>query len=221
MKTVRRDLIRGVYAITPERSPIWTPDVIVDCVAAALDGGVRLFQCRQKNWEQGELVDFVGQINALCDKYDAALILNDVSSGQFDLFQGESIAGVHLGKTDEPVAQARARLGLAWEVGASCYNRYDLAQQAVRDGASYVAFGAMYPSATKPDAVRAGLELFSLARELGVPTVAIGGITIERVPELMKAGAHAVAVVNGLFGMNPDAAQVCSVAQQWVDAVNA
>lgn len=211
--------IQGVYAITPERSAVWTPDAIIDCVAAALDGGVRLLQCRQKNWNHAELIEFVGQLDALCEKYDAALILNDVPSSEFSKFEGGAIAGVHLGKTDEAIAQARSRLGAECEVGASCYNRFDLAEQAVRDGASYVAFGAMYPSTTKPNAVRAELDLFAKARDLGVPTVAIGGITIERVPELIKAGANAVAVVNGLFGMEPDAAQVCSVAQQWVDAV--
>ena len=211
--------IQGVYAITPECSAVWTPDAIIDCVAAALDGGVRLLQCRQKNWNQGELIEFVGQLDALCEKYDAALILNDVPSSEFSKFEGGAMAGVHLGKTDEAIARARSRLGAEFEVGASCYNRFDLAEQAVRDGASYVAFGAMYPSTTKPNAVRAELDLLAKARDLGVPTVAIGGITIERVPELIKAGASAVAVVNGLFGMEPDAAQVCSVAQQWVDAV--
>jgi thiamine-phosphate pyrophosphorylase len=215
------ELIRGVYAITPEKSAIWTPDAIVDCVAAALEGGVRLFQCRQKNWQHGELIEFVGQLNALCEKFDAALILNDVPSGEFAHFEGAAIVGVHLGKTDEPVAQARSRLGSKWVVGASCYNQLELADLAVRDGASYVAFGAMYPSSTKPNAVKAELDLLAKARSLGVPAVAIGGITLDRVPELMSAGADAIAVVNGLFGMEPDAAQVCSVAQQWVDAVNA
>ncbi|MBU0784613.1 MAG: thiamine phosphate synthase [Gammaproteobacteria bacterium] len=220
MRSDLGSLIQGVYAVTPERSAVWPPDAIVDCVGAALDGGVRLFQCRQKNWDQAELIEFVEQLNALCEKYDAALILNDVPSAGFSKFEGAAIAGVHLGQTDEPIAQARSCLGAKWVVGASCYNRFDLAEQAVRDGASYVAFGAMYPSGTKPNAVRAELELFANARVLGVPTVAIGGITLARVPELMAAGAHAVAVVNGLFGMEPDAAQVCRVAQQWVDAVN-
>jgi thiamine-phosphate pyrophosphorylase len=217
---LNKQLIKGVYAITPERSAVWTPDAIVDCVAAALDGGVRVFQCRQKNWNQAELIEFVGQLNALCEKYDAALILNDVPSAEFSKFEGGAVAGVHLGKTDEAIAQARSRLGGQWVVGASCYNRFELAEQAVREGASYVAFGAMYPSNTKPHAVRAELDLFSKASALAVPAVAIGGITIDRVPELMRAGASAVAVVNGLFGMQPDAAQVCSAAQQWVDAVN-
>ncbi|MGK9630528.1 thiamine phosphate synthase, partial [Salmonella enterica subsp. enterica] len=89
-------LIRGVYAITPERSPVWTPDAIVDCVAAALDGGIRLFQCRQKNWDQAELIEFVAQLDALCQKYDATLILNDVSSAEFSEFEGGAVAGVHL-----------------------------------------------------------------------------------------------------------------------------
>ena len=220
MRNEPSSLIQGVYAITPERSDVWAPDAIVDCVAAALEGGVRLFQCRQKNWEQAGLIEFVGQLDALCEKYDAALILNDVPSSRFSKFEGGAVVGVHLGKTDEAIAQARGTLGAKWVVGASCYNRLDLGEQAVRDGASYVAFRAMYPSSTKPHAVRAELDFFANASELGVPTVAIGGITLAHVPVLMKAGAHAVAVVNGLFGMEPDAAQVCRVAQQWVDAVN-
>ncbi|HEX4857326.1 MAG TPA: thiamine phosphate synthase [Limnobacter sp.] len=213
------NLVRGVYAITPERSAVWTPAAIAECVEAALDGGVRLLQCRQKRWDPTELVEFAQQLAMLCDKYDAHLVLNDVPSADFDLFGGSSIAGVHLGKTDEPIAQARARLGPDRLIGASCYNQLELAQKAVREGASYVAFGAMYASTTKPNAVNAGLDLLARAKVLGVPVVAIGGITIARVPELLKAGAHAVAVVNGLFGMEPDAALVCSVAQQWVEAV--
>lgn len=212
-------LIHGVYAITPERSDLWSPDAIVDCVAAALEGGVRLFQCRQKNWEFSALQAFVAELDALCQKYGASLILNDVSSSDYQQFEGGAIAGVHLGQADEPVAQARDRLGSGCLIGASCYNRLDLAEKAVRDGASYVAFGALYPSSTKPNAVKAGLELFESAHALGVPTVAIGGITLDRVPELLKAGAHAIAVVNGLFGMEPDAVQVCSAARHWVDAV--
>lgn len=212
-------LIRGVYAITPERSEIWTPDAITACVSSALEGGVRLLQCRQKNWQPEEFSEFVQELSVLCEKFDAALILNDVSSREFGKFDGIPVAGVHLGKTDEPVAQARRGLGKNLVVGASCYNRFDLAEQAVQAGASYVAFGAVYPSSTKPDAVRADLSLFAQARGLGVPTVAIGGITLARVPELMNAGASAVAVVNGLFGAEPDTVQVLHAAQSWVDAV--
>lgn len=213
------NLIHGVYAITPERSALWPTDSILKCVAAALDGGVRLFQCRQKNWNPAELVAFVEQLNDLCEKHKATLILNDVPSAQFNQFQGAAIAGVHLGASDEPIAQARSRLKVDSLLGASCYNRIDLAQQAVVDGASYVAFGAMYPSNTKPNAVKADLNLFAQAKVLGVPTVAIGGIAPSHVPELMNAGAHALAVVTGLFGMEPNAAKVRSMAQQWVDAV--
>lgn len=213
------ELIQGVYAITPERSATWTPDAIVDCVAAALDGGVTLFQCRQKNWPLVELIDFVGELNALCEKYGASLVLNDVQSQVYAEFEGSAIVGVHLGRTDEPVAQARTRLGYGCLIGASCYNDIDLARQAALAGASYIAFGAMYPSSTKPNAVRAGLELFQNAKGLDLPMVAIGGIELRHVPDLIKAGASAVAVVSGLFGIEPDAAQVCRVAQQWVDAV--
>ena len=187
------DLIKGVYAITPERSVKWTPDAIVDCVAAALDGGVTLFQCRQKNWPLVELIEFVGELNALCEKYGASLVLNDVQSQVYAEFQGSAIVGVHLGRTDEPVAQARTRLGYGCLIGASCYNDIDLARQAAMAGASYIAFGAMYPSSTKPNAVRAGLELFQAASGLGLPMVAIGGIGFA-----VMLGEAADGKVNGL-----------------------
>ena len=111
---MNNELIRGVYAITPEKSAIWTPDAIVDCVAAALEGGVRLFQCRQKNWQHEELIEFVGQLNALCEKFDAALILNDVPALAFEHFKGAAIAGVHLGK---PMSRLRRRVAPWFEVG--------------------------------------------------------------------------------------------------------
>jgi thiamine-phosphate pyrophosphorylase len=216
---MKSDLIRGVYAITPERTSIWTPSAIINCVAAALEGGVRLFQCRQKNWDSAELTQFILRLNDLCEQFDAALILNDIPSRELNKYEGAAIVGAHLGKDDESIAQARGSLDEKWILGASCYNRLDLAQQAVRDGANYVAFGAMYPSFTKPDAVQASPSLFAQACVLGVPTVAIGGITLDDVPQLLKSGAHALAVLNGLFGEVPDMVQVRHMAEQWVNAV--
>jgi thiamine-phosphate pyrophosphorylase len=110
--------------------------------------------------------------------------------------------GVHLGATDGDIAAARKLLGASKIIGASCYNRFDLAEQAEAQGANYVAFGACFSSSTKPHAPVANLDLFAQAKQLHLPTVAIGGITIENAHLVKQAGADAVAVINALFGSN-------------------
>ena len=98
------------------------------------------------------------------------------------------------------MAEVRARIGFDKLLGASCYNRFDLALQAQAQGASYVAFGACFTSTTKPNAPKASLNLFAQAKiELIIPRVAIGGITLQNAPQLIKAGASAVAVINAIF----------------------
>jgi thiamine-phosphate pyrophosphorylase len=113
-------------------------------------------------------------------------------------------AGVHVGKDDSAFAIARARLGGNALIGVSCYDRLDLALEAVRAGADYVAFGAFFPSPTKPTEIRASVALLRKARAaLNVPIVAIGGITPDNAPLLLDVGADALAVVSGVFGQ-PD-----------------
>ncbi len=123
-------------------------------------------------------------------------------------------AGVHLGRDDGDLLAARAQLGARAIIGASAYASLACAQAAVAAGASYVAFGAVYPSATKPHAVRAPLALFAQARSLGVPLVAIGGVTLERVPELLAAGADGVAVIGDIFAHE----DVAGRARAWGEA---
>ena len=106
--------------------------------------------------------------------------------------------GVHLGRDDGALGAARRRLGDRL-LGASCYDRLDVARTALAAGADYVAFGSVYPSTTKPGAVRAPLGLFTAARALGAPIVAIGGITLERAGEVLRAGADCLAVISDLF----------------------
>ena len=116
--------------------------------------------------------------------------------------------GVHLGRDDGELAAARARLP-GRILGASCYSDLEQARAAVRAGANYVAFGSVFPSSTKPDAVRAPLSLFR--SELGVPLCAIGGITVENAPELIAAGADLLAVISDLF----DAGDIAARAAQY------
>ena len=114
--------------------------------------------------------------------------------------------GVHLGESDGSVAAAREILGPERIIGISCYDRFELAEAAVAAGADYVAFGSFYASGVKPGAPRAGLALLERAGALGVPVVAIGGITAENAGELTRAGAHAVAVISAVFGAGDPAA---------------
>ncbi|HQT27383.1 MAG TPA: thiamine phosphate synthase, partial [Burkholderiales bacterium] len=107
--------------------------------------------------------------------------------------------GVHIGSNDGPIVDARKRLGDRI-LGVSCYNREDLALEAEKLGADYVAFGSFFPSITKPDAVRAPLTLLQMtALSIKIPVIAIGGITLDNGAGLVACGADALAVVTALF----------------------
>jgi thiamine-phosphate pyrophosphorylase len=134
----------------------------------------------------------------LCRAHGVPLIVND----DLELALAVDAAGVHLGRDDGALALARARLH-GRLLGASCYDRPEVARRAVAAGADYVAFGSVFDSPTKPAAVRAPLALFAL--DLGVPKVAIGGITLDNAPRVLAAGADALAVISDLFDA-PDAA---------------
>jgi thiamine-phosphate pyrophosphorylase len=94
---------------------------------------------------------------------------------------------------------AREALGPKRLLGVSCYDSVALAEEAAKAGADYIAFGSMFPSRTKPDTIQAPLEVLGEARRFGLPVVAIGGITLENAPQLIEAGADALAVVSDLF----------------------
>ena len=189
--------LRGLYALTPSPAPAGLPDA----AAAALDGGARLLQYRDKDAAPAERRARAEVLLRLCRRRGAALIIND----DLELAAALGADGVHLGADDAPVAEARARLpdGL---VGASCYDDPARAREAARAGASYVAFGSFHPSSTKPGAVRAGPELLARARrELPVPVCAVGGVHAGNAAALLAAGADLLAVCDGVFG-RPDVA---------------
>ena len=117
-----------------------------------------------------------------------------------ELAQQINAAGVHLGRDDMSVAEARLKLGKHKIIGVSCYNQMALAESAIASGADYIAFGAFFPSQTKPNAVRAELALIAEAKQkFNIPVVAIGGISLQNAPQLIAAGADALAVVSDLF----------------------
>jgi thiamine-phosphate pyrophosphorylase len=139
----------------------------------------------------------------------ALFIVND----DVELALAVDADGVHVGRDDEGVAAARARLGPGRLVGASCYDQLGLARAAVAAGADYVAFGSFFPSPTKPNAARADVGLLRRARhELGVPLVAIGGITPENGAPLVAAGADMLAAIGAVFGASDPRAAAAAFA---------
>lgn len=188
----------GLYAITdgPRTD-------LIDAVAAALRGGAALIQYRDKSDDAMRRHAEAGALVRLCAVHGAPLIVND----DVELAAACEAAGVHLGEDDADVAHARAVLGPQALVGVSCYDSLERARTAAAAGADYLAFGAFYPSPTKPRARRASLELLHAARPLGLPLVAIGGITPDNAKPLIEAGANFVAVVSGVFAAaDPEAA---------------
>jgi thiamine-phosphate pyrophosphorylase len=165
-------------------------------VEAVLQGGAAVLQYRNKTASAILRSEQAAALLPLCRKYGVPLIINDNA----ELCHELDADGVHLGVEDGDIAAARALLGEDKIIGASCYDRLDLAVQAKSLGADYVAFGACFESGTKPAAVRAPLQLFSQARRaVSLPAVAIGGITPENAALAITAGADAVAVIGALF----------------------
>jgi thiamine-phosphate pyrophosphorylase len=185
--------IRGIYAVTPDTADT---AALIAKVTAALRGGVRLVQYRNKSASVKLQRKQCAELLACVRAFDGTLIVNDNP----DLAADADADGVHLGKDDDAVAHARSFLGADKLIGVSCYNDFDRAQRAEAAGANYVAFGSFFPSSTKPGAVRADIGLLQRARAtLRVPVVAIGGIGRGNASALLEAGADALAIVRALF----------------------
>lgn len=184
---------RGLYAITPEQTD--TARLLAQ-VEEVLNGGASLVQYRSKSADVALMHEQASELLALCHRYSAPLVIND----NIRLADLTGADGVHLGREDASLREARIVLGKSKIIGVSCYGDLDLARQAERDGVDYVAFGSCFPSLTKPGAPRATLDVLHAAHlELQIPVVAIGGITLENIPLLLNAGVDAVAVISALF----------------------
>jgi thiamine-phosphate pyrophosphorylase len=185
--------ICGLYAVTPDEPDTST---LAGKVQQALNGGASLVQYRNKSAgidlkrEQGRT------LAALCRKAGVPFIINDDLMLALEL----DADGVHLGGEDGDLAQARKLLGRGRLLGASCYDRVELALAAAQAGADYVAFGSVYSSGTKPGTVHAPLTIFARARaQIVLPLVAIGGITLQNASWVYAAGADSVAVISAVF----------------------
>ena len=186
-------MIRCLYAITPDGADT---DLLLAKVEAVLQGGISALQYRNKQANKELQIEQASAIWPLCKQYQVPFIIND----SIELCLALDADGVHVGADDGNIGEVRAKLGADKILGASCYNRFDLALSAQQAGATYVAFGACFASSTKPHAPVASLELFKQAKaQLHIPAVAIGGITLANAASVIQAGADSIAVINAIF----------------------
>lgn len=191
---------REVYALLgggAGRAPV------AEQLEALLAGGVRLFQLREKALADRALLELAQALVARCAESDAWLIVND----RPDLAQLAGASGVHLGRDDLPAAAARRIVGPRQHVGASAHDRAEL-EAALDEGASYLGYGTLFASPTKPELGAQGLAgLSELARECPLPIYGIGGVTRANAAEVIAAGAHGVCVGSELLDApDPEAA---------------
>jgi len=185
--------LRGLYLVTPDGL---ADELLERRVEQALAGRPALLQYRSKHPDAALRLRQAQALCALCRRAGVPFIVND------DVALALAVAadGVHLGRDDGDIAAARAALGTARIIGASCYDEWPRAAAAVAAGADYIAFGAVFASPTKPAAVRAPLDLFARARRaFDVPLAAIGGIALDNANEPLAAGADLLAVVSDVF----------------------
>jgi thiamine-phosphate pyrophosphorylase len=183
--------ISGLYAVTPDLADT---ALLVTRTQAALAGGARLVQYRNKTAAEDLRHEQAKALHELCRRYGATFIIND----HVELAREIDADGVHIGADDAGVAAVRTRLGRGKIICASCYNNLQRALSAAAQGADYVAFGSFFASKIKPGAVRARRALLQQARQqVALPVVAIGGITLDNAGELIDADA--MAVISALF----------------------
>ena len=189
--------LRGLYAITQTKNK--TADIIINEVIAAIKGGAVVVQFRDK--EPLDAIYLADQLVKVCHEYKVPLLIND----DIELAIKVGADGVHIGREDGAISEARDRLGADAIIGVSCYNFVEQAFDAQEQGATYVAFGRFFPSSSKPLAAPAELDTLRKAKFLlDIPIVAIGGILPENGGSLLTAGADLLAVIGGLFETQPE-----------------
>ena len=203
--------MHGLYLITND-----DPFVILmaKLKAALATGYIAILQYRRKKVAKVDQSSEIEQMLALCNQYNVPFLIND------DLNQAKHFGvHVHLGQDDGEISDARELLGENAIIGRTCLNSLELAEKAIADGASYIAFGAIYDSTTKPEAGNIGLEVIRQARaKFDVPICAIGGLTVENSQAVIDAGADSCAVVSDILGL--DVAQIPERVEAWAKLFN-
>ncbi|MGN2484358.1 thiamine phosphate synthase [Acinetobacter calcoaceticus] len=198
--------MRGLYLITND-DPIQLLLEKLDVALATKQ--VAILQYRRKKIEKSNQPAEVEQIKLLCEKYQVPFVINDdlELAAQFGL-------GVHLGQSDGEITDAKSQLPEGVIIGRTCLNSLELAQKAIADGATYIAFGAVYATSTKPEAGNVGIEVIKQAEaQYDLPICAIGGLTVENSKPVIEAGADLCAVISDILGRST--AEIPARVQAW------
>lgn len=191
---MKKTLLHGLYAITDES--LMPESNFVYQAEQALLGGAKIIQYRDKSNNSKKRLFQATELKKLCQQYNALLIIND----DIALAKTVQAHGLHLGKDDATINMARQQLGSGSIIGISCYDQLSLALAAEKASADYIAFGAFFPSPTKPQARAVNPELLQTAKgQLKIPICAIGGITTDNANAVIKQGADMTAVITSLF----------------------
>jgi len=183
----------GLYAITDPN--LLAAKRLFSAVEAALNGGTRVIQYRDKHASPSDQLIHARQLVELCERFNAQLIIND----DLELCLHSGAHGVHLGRSDGDIRQARKQLGPDLILGVTCHDNLEYAQECIEAGVDYCAFGRIFPSLTKPAAPHCSIEVLQQACRLPIPIVAIGGINLDNIGSLMHTPIHCAAVIHGLF----------------------
>ncbi|MDX8238330.1 thiamine phosphate synthase [Acinetobacter pittii] len=198
--------MRGLYLITND-DPI---QLLLEKLDAALaTRQVAILQYRRKKVDKADQPAEVQHIKLLCEKYQVPFVINDdlKLAAQFGL-------GVHLGQSDGEITDATSQLPEGVIIGRTCLSSLELAQKAIADGATYIAFGAVYATSTKPEAGNVGIEVIKqAAAQYDVPICAIGGLTVENSQPVIEAGADLCAVISDILGRST--AEIPARVQAW------
>lgn len=201
---------RGLYALTDTN--LLPDDRIANAVDQALAGGAAMIQYRDKRPDQTLRTRIATDLLERCHRYGRPLIIND--DPELTLAIGAD--GVHLGMEDHDPHEARAMLGDEAIIGVTCHASLERARSLAGDPADYVAFGRFFPSQTKAGPVLADTSLLTECNRLGIPCVAIGGITLDNAGPLIQAGADLIAVIHGLFSAPDIEARARALSQLFV-----
>jgi thiamine-phosphate pyrophosphorylase len=206
-----RNRLHGLYAITD--SKLLSEDRFRESIESSLKGGTRIIQYRDKSSDTKKRRHQAEVIRSLCDEYQALFIIND----DIDLARNIDADGVHLGRDDKSLREARHILGDEAIIGISCYNDIELAIKAEQNSADYVAFGSMFASPTKPGAPAASPDIITRAKQkLKIPVCAIGGITEQNISLLTADNVDMAAVISCLFASSNIEETACNLSRQFV-----
>ncbi len=196
--TTRPVFPSGLYGVTPDWDDL---DQLTQAIEAAARGGMTVLQWRHKTCPAPRMIGMAREVKRVCHANGVLLMIND----HWRVAEAVGADGVHVGRDDDSPNAVRLALGPDALIGVSCYGELNHAKEMLAQGVDYIAFGTMYPSATKPHAMPANHQILTHARALvaqagsNAKVVAIGGITAENAAPLVAAGANSLAVVGGLF----------------------